>query len=136
VLDHSDMLAYAAAPRRTFDVVFSSFAMHHLDLAQKAAFLKNVRAALKPDGVMILVDLARDANEDRTSYLDNYLRHAEAHWAEITPPEMAAIRTHASSHDYPEKLSTYRQLAINAGFSRQDHLCQHTWHHALAYQTT
>jgi cyclopropane fatty-acyl-phospholipid synthase-like methyltransferase len=129
VLENSDMLQCVAVPGLAFDVMFSSFAMHHLDHAQKSDFLKKVRAGLKPDGLLILVDLALNPGEDRAAYLENYLDYAEAHWSEITARENAAIRDHASSHDYPERLTTYRQLSMEAGFSEPLHLCRYTWHH-------
>jgi SAM-dependent methyltransferase len=133
-LDNRNMLECAANPGRTFDVIFSSFAMHHLDLVQKAVFLKDIRSGLNPNGVLILVDLALAADEDRIAYLDHYLGYAETHWAEMSPNEIAAIRNHASSHDFPERLSVYQQLSMEAGLSQQAHLCQHTWHQVLVYK--
>jgi SAM-dependent methyltransferase len=134
VLQHKDMLQCAATPGPAFDVMFASFAMHHLDLAQKAVFLKELRACLKPRGLLVLVDLALDVNEDRAAYLANYLGHVEDNWSELDPREKASIRDHVSSHDFPERLSTYDQLAMDAGFSEKEHLCQHTWHHAFVYK--
>jgi 2-polyprenyl-3-methyl-5-hydroxy-6-metoxy-1,4-benzoquinol methylase len=133
-LDNTDMLEAVAAAEHRFDVIFSSFAMHHLGLQQKEALLKNVSKALKPDGVLILIDLALAADEDRQNYLDNYLGYAEAYWLEMTAGENLAVRNHATGHDFPEKLNTYSHLAQKAGFARVRHLCQHTWHHVLVLE--
>jgi 2-polyprenyl-3-methyl-5-hydroxy-6-metoxy-1,4-benzoquinol methylase len=133
-LDNTDMLEAAAAAEHRFDVIFSSFAMHHLGLQQKEALLKNVSKALKPDGVLILIDLALAADEDRQTYLDNYLGYAETYWPEMTAGENIAVRNHATGHDFPEKLNTYSHLAQKAGFARVRHLCQHTWHHVLVLE--
>jgi 2-polyprenyl-3-methyl-5-hydroxy-6-metoxy-1,4-benzoquinol methylase len=133
-LDNTDMLEAVAAAEHRFDVIFSSFAMHHLGLQQKEALLKNVSKALKPDGVLILIDLALAADEDRQTYLDNYLGYAETYWPEMTAGENLAVRNHATGHDFPEKLNTYSHLAQKAGFARVRHLCQHTWHHVLVLE--
>ena len=133
-LEKTDMLEAAAAADHGFDVIFSSFAMHHLGLQQKEALLKNVRTALKPDGVLILIDLALEADEDRHTYLENYLGYAETYWLEMTAGENLAVRNHAAEHDFPEKLNTYSHLAQQAGFARMRHLCQHTWHHVLVLE--
>ena len=133
-LDNTDMLEAVAAAEHRFDVIFSSFAMHHLGLQQKEALLKNVSKALKPDGVLILIDLALAPDEDRQTYLDNYLGYAETYWLEMTAGENLAVRNHATGHDFPEKLNTYSHLAQKAGFARVRHLCQHTWHHVLVLE--
>ncbi len=134
MLENTDMLGAAAAAEHSFDVIFSSFSMHHLGLQQKQALLKNVRTALKPDGVLILIDLALAPDEDRQSYLKNYLGYAEAYWLKMTADENIAVRNHAAGHDFPEKLDTYSRLAQQAGFTSLRHLCQYTWHHVLVLE--
>jgi cyclopropane fatty-acyl-phospholipid synthase-like methyltransferase len=129
VLEKNDILASVSNADHQFDVIFSSFAMHHLGLAQKRDFLRNVRARLNTDGMLILVDLARDENEDRAAYLEHYLGYALAHWSDLTLAEHTAISHHAALHDYPERTSTYRELSNEAGFAEPLTLCRHTWHH-------
>ncbi|GAB2809188.1 class I SAM-dependent methyltransferase [Lentzea nigeriaca] len=43
-------------PDHSFDRVFSSLALHHLDTASKDEMLAEVRRVLKPDGVLVLAD--------------------------------------------------------------------------------
>ncbi|WP_394618369.1 class I SAM-dependent methyltransferase [Lentzea sp. JNUCC 0626] len=43
-------------PDGTFDVVFSSLMLHHLDTASKDEMLAEVRRVLKPEGVLVLAD--------------------------------------------------------------------------------
>ncbi len=43
-------------PDASFDRVFSSLMLHHLDTASKDALLAEVRRVLRPDGVLVLAD--------------------------------------------------------------------------------
>jgi ubiquinone/menaquinone biosynthesis C-methylase UbiE len=50
-------------PNKSFDRVFSSFMLHHLEHSEKEATLRDVRRVLKPGGTFHLLDfLAADAN--------------------------------------------------------------------------
>ena len=44
-------------PDHSFDRVFSSLMLHHLDLQAKEALLAGVRRVLRPDGLFVLADL-------------------------------------------------------------------------------
>ncbi|HEU5474963.1 MAG TPA: class I SAM-dependent methyltransferase [Actinophytocola sp.] len=50
-------------PDGSFDLVFSSLMLHHLDTASKDAMLAEVRRVLRPDGVLILADVVRDGHD-------------------------------------------------------------------------
>lgn len=45
-----------AFPDDSFDVVFSSLMLHHLDTSSKDEMLAEVRRVLRPDGVLVLAD--------------------------------------------------------------------------------
>ncbi|MGM1065586.1 class I SAM-dependent methyltransferase [Saccharothrix sp. Mg75] len=47
-------------PDGSFDRVFSSLMLHHLDTASKDALLAEVRRVLRPDGVLVLADATLD----------------------------------------------------------------------------
>lgn len=47
-------------PDDSFDRVFSSLMLHHLDTASKDALLAEVRRVLRPGGVLVLADVAVD----------------------------------------------------------------------------
>lgn len=134
-LENREMLECLAADKNTYEVIFVSFALHHLDSEQKAEFFKLARRRLKENGVLILVDLARSPDEERSAYLENYLGHAERHWPLLSEQQHAAIRQHAVAYDFPETVATYEALAKDAKFSEFLHLCKHTWHHALVFKS-
>jgi SAM-dependent methyltransferase len=47
-------------PDGSFDRVFSSLMLHHLDSASKDALLAEVRRVLRPDGLLVLADAVLD----------------------------------------------------------------------------
>lgn len=51
-------------PDATFDRVFSSLMLHHLDPAAKDALLGEVRRVLRPDGALVLADFDSDSDSD------------------------------------------------------------------------
>jgi SAM-dependent methyltransferase len=73
-LENCDMLGFAlsearAAPR-SYDLVFASFAIHHLPEAQKQQLLRLIGARLlAPGGAFILVDIFLDDGRRRTRRL-------------------------------------------------------------------
>jgi ubiquinone/menaquinone biosynthesis C-methylase UbiE len=49
-------------PDGSFDRVFSSLMVHHLDSTSKDELLAEVRRVLRPDGVLILADIVADGH--------------------------------------------------------------------------
>jgi SAM-dependent methyltransferase len=49
-------------PDGSFDRVFSSLMLHHLDSASKDALLAEVRRVLRPDGLLVLADAVLDGH--------------------------------------------------------------------------
>jgi SAM-dependent methyltransferase len=116
-----------------FDLVFSSFALHHLDGAEKRAFFAGARRLLKPDGALLLIDIAREEGEDRDRYLEGYLGFAEHSWTALTPEEFERVRSHVVPNDFPETVSSYDDMAFGAGFLPAGKGGAHTWHRALFF---
>jgi ubiquinone/menaquinone biosynthesis C-methylase UbiE len=54
-----------AFPDGSFDVVFSSLMLHHLDTSSKDEMLGEVRRVLRPDGVLVLADMTGEAAAQR-----------------------------------------------------------------------
>lgn len=54
-----------AFPDGSFDVVFSSLMLHHLDVPSKDEMLAEVRRVLRPDGVLVLADATHEAASKR-----------------------------------------------------------------------
>ena len=100
-----------------FDIIFTSFAIHHLPKEGKQKFFNLAREKLTDQGILIYVDVMKDSEkQDRDSYLNDYLYYGEKHWNQLDKNEMAAVNEHVSNYDFPESAEENILLAKNAGF--------------------
>jgi SAM-dependent methyltransferase len=63
-----------------FEVVFSSFALHHLASQDKQRFLTEARNRLASGGCLLLADTSREPGEDRPAYLRNSCEWIRSDW--------------------------------------------------------
>ena len=80
VLTHGDLLEAVESTALTWDVLFTGFAIHHLMPEQKARFFQAAGRCLSEKGWFIMVDVVREENQDRESYLEGYLRFMREKW--------------------------------------------------------
>jgi ubiquinone/menaquinone biosynthesis C-methylase UbiE len=131
----TDMLAVLSrAPASHFDIVYSSYALHHLPTESKQIIFTECRRALHDNGCLILVDVMRDEGQSRPEYLYSYNRTVRTQWEPLTPDERNQVQEHIRNCDFPETASTLEQLARNAGFSNCRRLEKQTWHEAWCYE--
>jgi ubiquinone/menaquinone biosynthesis C-methylase UbiE len=97
--------------------VFTSFALHHLQLEEKEDVIKNIKNLLKSGGIFILIDVVRQENEDRDTYVKRYLGNVKKDWTLITPQEYKMVDSHISSRDFPETQSNLKSISEKVGFS-------------------
>jgi ubiquinone/menaquinone biosynthesis C-methylase UbiE len=121
-------------PDRSLDLVFSSYAIHHLTDQSKLALFKECFRVLNHSGWVILIDVMRNDGQSRDHYLDNYLCMVEKDWAAINSIERARITEHVRANDFPLSPSEYQSLARQAGFQKEALLDAHGFHQAWAYQ--
>jgi SAM-dependent methyltransferase len=130
-----DMLSVLReAPENHFDVVYSSYALHHLSVEEKQTFFMECRRTLRENGCVILVDVMLEEGEDRPAYLDSYNGAVATQWEALTPYEREQVQEHISNCDFPETPTFYQKLAHNAGLNTCRRLGKKTWHEAWCYQ--
>lgn len=116
-----------------FDIVFTSFALHHLNIDEKRRFFALCRRALKEDGLLVLIDVMREEHEDRPRYLQSYLRRVAEQWISLSAEDLEELTSHVELNDFPEQASTYQAMALEAGFASARRLNQHTWHQSWCF---
>jgi ubiquinone/menaquinone biosynthesis C-methylase UbiE len=121
-------------PDHSLDLVFSSYAIHHLTDQSKLALFKECFRVLKHSGSFVLIDVMRNDGQNRNDYLNNYLSMVEKDWVAINPIERARITEHVRANDFPLSPSEYQSLAHEAGFHKEALLDAHGFHQARAYQ--
>ncbi|WVH09264.1 MAG: hypothetical protein EoVTN8_617 [Fluviibacter phosphoraccumulans EoVTN8] len=80
-----DMLKVASEqPNESFDLALSSYALHHLNSLQKQQIVRDVFRMLKPGGCFVLIDIFREAEEDRPAYIRNYMGYLRSNWTNLS----------------------------------------------------
>jgi SAM-dependent methyltransferase len=133
ILTRGDLLEAVESTGRTWDVIFTGFAIHHLMPDEKARFFRAAGRCLSEKGWLILVDVVREENQDRKSYLDGYLEFMREKWTEVPQHQLEEACTHVRDHDYPECLSTLRGMAGEAGLHASRLISRYAQHHTLLF---
>lgn len=116
-----DLLAWATGPESKLasepvDILHSAFAIHHLDDAQKAAFLAASRRRISPQGLMLWGDVFREPGEALEAYRQRYCRRIQEQWRPLTAEQQEHVIRHLSSFDLPADRVAIQQVAEAAGW--------------------
>ncbi|MDO9105628.1 MAG: class I SAM-dependent methyltransferase [Methylovulum sp.] len=134
-LQQTDLLQALHENPTQYDVIFSSFAVHHLSLPQKTAFFRAAHSRLNHNGRLLLIDTVRAEGEDLPAYLHAYCQWIDKDWIGITPEEKAVACEHIMEYDFPENMSTLSAISAQAGFTSCCQLNQYRWHRVLCFQS-
>jgi ubiquinone/menaquinone biosynthesis C-methylase UbiE len=133
-LQEQDMLAKAqSVSASSFDVVYSSFAMHHLDTAGKNRLFAACSRLLKPSGMFLLVDVVREEGQTREQYLEKYLHMMRTEWTGIPHAQIEEACRHVATYDFPETFRALSEMARKAGFRDVQSLGQFGAHQVLQF---
>ncbi len=132
-LTQGDLLEAVEATSKTWDVIFTGFAVHHLTSVDKARFFQAVGSCLAGKGWLILVDVVREENQSREDYLEGYLKCMRDNWIKVPPDQLEEACTHVHDHDYPEYFSTLQEMAAAAGLQANRIVNQYGQHHTLLF---
>jgi cyclopropane fatty-acyl-phospholipid synthase-like methyltransferase len=132
-LFNEDLLAGLEKTEECFDVIFTSFAVHHLNIEEKANFFSLAKSALTDNGFLLFIDVMREPTESLDTYLDNYCFWLEDTWVCLESEERAALAKHIRNNDMPETANTLCALAKTAGFNHVKEVCQFPWHRAFIF---
>jgi SAM-dependent methyltransferase len=133
ILTHGDLLEAVESTGKTWDILFTGFAIHHLMPDEKARFFHAAGRCLSENGWLILVDVVREENQDRESYLDGYLKFMREKWTHVPQDQLEEACTHVHDHDYPECLSTLQKMAGAAGLNCTRLISRHAQHYTLLF---
>jgi SAM-dependent methyltransferase len=133
-LHQGDLLKGLKASGETFDLIFSSFALHHLVSADKAVFLQVAYQKLNDNGMLILIDVMREEDEDLGVYLDRYCGWLRSDWKTLSPEALDAFCDHIRNNDFAETASKLHVMATDAGFSRCHEINRFRWHHTWCFE--
>lgn len=98
------------------DIIFTSYAVHHLSPQEKIDFLLDCKKQLKANGFFLMVDVIREDNQTRDAWLDALKARIQLTQKNITADELAFRMQHPSANDYPEKMTTFKKIAQEQGW--------------------
>lgn len=119
-LKKTDMLSFLQEETRSYDIIFSSYALHHLNTHDKLAFMKACHRRLKSKGSLILIDITRDEHQNLPDFLDTYCKIIEREWRNLSPEEANHVTNHVRANDLPEQIGDLRAMTLTAGFRSFD----------------
>lgn len=132
-LHHADICDELAAQATPVDVIYSSYALHHLPLARKAEFFRLASEKLAPDGVMLLVDVVREEQQSLDVYHNAYTSWLRATMSVLDATEHDAICEHIVHNDFPEPWTILEALATAAGLRSVSVTAPQTWHRLMVF---
>lgn len=119
---------------RTFNFIHSSYAIHHLTLAEQTQLLAAIYDRLSSEGIFVWIDVFRLTNQPRADYLAQYLHRMKTQWAEIEAEEFALLEAHITQYDFPNELETMKTIALQKGFTVSELPLPDNIHHILVFQ--
>jgi cyclopropane fatty-acyl-phospholipid synthase-like methyltransferase len=100
----------------TYNLIYSSFAIHHLIDEQKQTIINDCFSKLEQKGLFILIDIKRLPGQSINDYQLSYADWIKSDWNALTEVEQIAIIDHLSTCDIPVETKTYTEFANQAGF--------------------
>jgi ubiquinone/menaquinone biosynthesis C-methylase UbiE len=87
---------------QTFDLIYSSFVIHHLSDEAKTNFFSAIAKKLKPRGKFIYIDVFRTNEISVDQYRREYAEIIN-NWSELDQEEKNLVINHISQFDFPAK---------------------------------
>lgn len=107
----NDMLNGMHALDTKADIIFSSYAVHHLSQAQKVEFLQTCKNKLNAGGFMVMIDGVLAPNQTRDEWLGVLESRMKTTNPTITDDELESRMQHPRADDHPEMISTFEHIA-------------------------
>jgi 2-polyprenyl-3-methyl-5-hydroxy-6-metoxy-1,4-benzoquinol methylase len=101
---------------KNYNIIYSSYALHHLKDEDKKIFLIECYNKLSFNGAFILIDLFRDDNQSLEDFKENYTKMLNADWHMLKPEEKEMVIDHIQQYDFPTHQSTIIDWSKEIGY--------------------
>jgi SAM-dependent methyltransferase len=122
------LMKSAAGP---FDLIHSSYAVHHLQDEEKKTLLADCRQQLTPGGALLLIDVYRETGQPREAYIEAYTRCISTSWHSLSAEAAESVCTHVRDYDFPASITEMMDWAAEAGFRVTEFPLPDRWHRFL-----
>ncbi len=94
-----------------YNIIYTSYAVHHLALTEKAAFLQDCYDKLEPNGYLVLIDGILRPGQTRESWLDALANRIQV-TQDLTDEQINdRMNAHSRQADFPIEIATYKAFA-------------------------
>lgn len=118
--DLSIVLDEMIAKSQKFDVILSSFCLHHYQAAEKLVIYNKIKNILAENGMFIIIDIFRSAAQSREDYLTTTMGSFYDSLLNLSHNEIINIREHVESSDYPSTHIETKKAILSQGFVKTD----------------
>lgn len=132
-LTQGDLLAAAESTKNKWDVIFTGFAVHHLTSEEKTRFFQAAGRCLSDNGWLLMLDVVREEDQTRENYLAGYLKFMREHWTEIPRDQLETACAHVETCDYPEYLSTLKEMGKASGLNNSLVISRYGQHYTVLF---
>lgn len=101
--------------KEKYDLIWSSYALHHLSLENKKHFFKRCFNLLEKNSSFILVDIINNIGS-REDWFNSYKIGVDKNWNALSSDDKNYVCNHVYNFDYPESLNTIEKIAMESGF--------------------
>lgn len=98
-----------------FDLIYSSYVIHHLSDLEKLSFFKAIAQKLTSGGIFIYIDIVRGNDESLEQYLEAYISKIKG-WDILSSEEKKEVIDHITQFDFPAKYIDLLNCFSEAGF--------------------
>jgi ubiquinone/menaquinone biosynthesis C-methylase UbiE len=127
-LHECSMEAFLSGCNETYDLIYSSYAIHHLVDDQKRTLLKQCHATLKENGIMIYIDIYREDINTLDVYRQAYSSMVNNDWNILNEAEKNTITNHLNTCDFPVQLPVLQEWLPQIGFDIQGGIIRDKFH--------
>jgi 2-polyprenyl-3-methyl-5-hydroxy-6-metoxy-1,4-benzoquinol methylase len=115
-LKEGNMMELIQQEEKQFDIIHSSFAIHHLHDDEKRKLLRACFNLLLPGGKMIYTDIFRQ-HINRNQYIGEYFSFIKNDWPLLTTNEKQLIYEHIRQYDFPSDIEETIGWIHSLGYS-------------------
>jgi SAM-dependent methyltransferase len=134
LLIHQDLLKAVTTADRTYEVIFTGFAIHHLSAEAKQQFFDAAADHLERGGELVMIDVLREPGQSRAEYLRSYIDFMRQSWIDLPSEPFAEARQHIEAYDFPEDAATLAAMAARAGLGKAEEVCRFGSHGLMRYR--
>jgi SAM-dependent methyltransferase len=129
----ADLLEHAESERSDWDIIFSGFAVHHLQAEEKQRLFHAIARIVRGNGFFLMVDVVREEGMSREDHVRAYTGMMRSEWNDIPAEALEEGCAHVMAYDYPATAEELADAAWGAGFSKALELGLHGPHRTFLF---